>query len=76
MNKVIAHLSDLHFGHIEVATLDPLVRALEDLRPDLIAVSGSHAARAPPRIFGSPPVSRSPARPADRGAGQSRYSGA
>ena len=51
MKKVIAHLSDLHFGRIDPATLDPLVRAIDDLRPDLIAVSGDLTQRARRREF-------------------------
>jgi 3',5'-cyclic AMP phosphodiesterase CpdA len=51
MMKTIAHLSDLHFGKINPATLDPLVRAIEDLRPDLIAVSGDLTQRARRREF-------------------------
>jgi 3',5'-cyclic AMP phosphodiesterase CpdA len=51
MKRTIAHLSDLHFGRIDTSTLDPLVRAIEDLRPDLIAVSGDLTQRARRREF-------------------------
>jgi 3',5'-cyclic AMP phosphodiesterase CpdA len=51
MKKVIAHLSDLHFGRIDPSTLDPLVGAIEHLRPDLIAVSGDLTQRARRREF-------------------------
>ena len=44
--KTIAHLSDLHFGRIDEATLEPVVRALEEARPDLVAVSGDLTQRA------------------------------
>ena len=36
----LAHLSDLHFGRINPAAVDGLVRSLENARPDLIIVSG------------------------------------
>ena len=36
----LAHLSDLHFGRINPAAVDGLVRSLEDARPDLIIISG------------------------------------
>jgi 3',5'-cyclic AMP phosphodiesterase CpdA len=51
MKRVLAHLSDLHFGRIDPATLDPLVSAIEDLQPDLIAVSGDLTQRARLREF-------------------------
>jgi 3',5'-cyclic AMP phosphodiesterase CpdA len=51
MKRVVAHLSDLHFGRIDPATLDPLVSAIEDLKPDLIAVSGDLTQRARRREF-------------------------
>jgi 3',5'-cyclic AMP phosphodiesterase CpdA len=46
MKRVVAHLSDLHFGRIDPATLSPLVSAIEELKPDLIAVSGDLTQRA------------------------------
>ncbi len=36
----LAHLSDLHFGRINPAAVDGLLRSLEDARPDLVIVSG------------------------------------
>ena len=44
--RTIAHLSDLHFGRIDPATLDPLRRAVHDARPDLVAISGDFTQRA------------------------------
>ena len=43
----IAHISDLHFGLARLDLVDPLVEAINDARPDAIAVSGdlSHRAR-------------------------------
>jgi 3',5'-cyclic AMP phosphodiesterase CpdA len=36
----LAHLSDLHFGRINPAAVDGLLRSLKDARPDLVIVSG------------------------------------
>src|SRR5436190_620540 len=44
--RTIAHLSDLHFGRIDPATLQPLIDALQNIRPDLVAVSGDLTQRA------------------------------
>jgi 3',5'-cyclic AMP phosphodiesterase CpdA len=46
MTRTIAHLSDLHFGKVDAATLDPLVEAVRDAKPDLVAVSGDLTQRA------------------------------
>ncbi len=47
--RTLAHLSDLHFGRVEHAALEPLRRRLEELAPDLVVVSGdlTQRARAP-----------------------------
>jgi 3',5'-cyclic AMP phosphodiesterase CpdA len=44
--RTILHLSDLHFGRIAPSTLDPIVRAARDLRPDVVAISGDLTQRA------------------------------
>lgn len=44
--RTIAHLSDLHFGRIDGATIEPVVRTLAELKPDLVAVSGDLTQRA------------------------------
>jgi 3',5'-cyclic AMP phosphodiesterase CpdA len=44
--RTIAHLSDLHFGRVDPALLDPLRRCLERLKPDLTVVSGDLTQRA------------------------------
>src|SRR3954463_9092729 len=36
----LAHLSDLHFGRVDPAAVEGLVRSPEAARPDLIVVSG------------------------------------
>lgn len=44
--RKIAHISDLHFGKIEPATLPALTAALRAERPDILAVSGDLTQRA------------------------------
>ena len=44
--RVIAHLSDIHFGAINYDIVDPLIMAVNDAKPDLIAVSGDLTQRA------------------------------
>ena len=44
--KTIAHLSDIHFGSVDLSIVEPLIRTLNDLMPDLIAVSGDLTQRA------------------------------
>jgi 3',5'-cyclic AMP phosphodiesterase CpdA len=44
--KTVAHLSDLHFGRLDEAVLDPLRLALERLHPDLVVISGDLTQRA------------------------------
>lgn len=44
--RTLAHLSDLHFGRVDPALLDPLRRRLIALRPDLLVVSGDLTQRA------------------------------
>src|SRR3954454_332849 len=36
----LAHLSDLHFGRVDPAVVEGLLRSLEAARPDLVVVSG------------------------------------
>ncbi|MEP6955981.1 MAG: metallophosphoesterase, partial [Chthoniobacterales bacterium] len=44
--RTLAHLSDLHFGRINPAILDPLLSSLRKLSPALVAVSGDLTQRA------------------------------
>lgn len=44
--KTIVHLSDLHFGRIDPGLVDPLRRAVRELKPDLVAISGDVTQRA------------------------------
>jgi 3',5'-cyclic AMP phosphodiesterase CpdA len=49
--RVIAHISDLHFGRVGEAALQALHDAISRLRPDLVAVSGDLTQRARAREF-------------------------
>src|SRR5918911_885003 len=44
--KTLAHLSDLHFGRVDYAVIDPLVEAVRQVKPDVVAVSGDLTQRA------------------------------
>ncbi|MHB9030590.1 MAG: metallophosphoesterase family protein [Candidatus Latescibacterota bacterium] len=44
--RIIAHLSDLHFGRLHEPTRNALLRAVSEIRPDLVAVSGDLTQRA------------------------------
>ena len=49
--RIIAHLSDLHFGQADMSVLRPLQDRLVALRPNLIAISGDLTQRARARQF-------------------------
>jgi 3',5'-cyclic AMP phosphodiesterase CpdA len=49
--RTIVHLSDIHFGRLDPATVDPLRAAIVRLKPDLLAVSGDLTQRARRREF-------------------------
>jgi 3',5'-cyclic AMP phosphodiesterase CpdA len=44
--RTIVHLSDLHFGRVDVALLEPLRRGVRRLEPHLVVVSGDLTQRA------------------------------
>ncbi len=44
--RTIVHLSDLHFGKVHRARLEPLAQAVAAIAPDLVAVSGDLTQRA------------------------------
>ncbi len=44
--KRVIHISDLHFGKIRDELVDPLVKTINDLKPDLVCVSGDFTQRA------------------------------
>lgn len=49
--RVLAHLSDLHFGRVERGVLEPLCRRVWEVRPDLVVISGDLTQRARAREF-------------------------
>ena len=44
--RTVVHLSDLHFGRIDRALVEPLRQAVVDAKPDLVAISGDFTQRA------------------------------
>ena len=44
--RTIVHLSDLHFGRVNPLLIDPLVRVIKEVEPDLVAISGDLTQRA------------------------------
>ena len=50
MRKIV-HLSDLHFGRVDAALLDPLCEKVHSLAPHLVVVSGDLTQRAKPDEF-------------------------
>jgi 3',5'-cyclic AMP phosphodiesterase CpdA len=44
--RTIVHLSDLHFGRLDPNIVPPLLAAIGDVKPDLVAVSGDFTQRA------------------------------
>ena len=48
--RTIVHLSDLHFGRIDPAILDPLASLIATIRPDVVVVSGDLTQRARKRL--------------------------
>ena len=44
--RTLVHLSDLHFGRIDEALIDPLTAQIESLKPDVVVVSGDLTQRA------------------------------
>jgi 3',5'-cyclic AMP phosphodiesterase CpdA len=46
MMRTIIHLSDLHFGRVNPALIDPLISLAREIGPDVVAVSGDLTQRA------------------------------
>src|SRR6476619_2205828 len=44
--RTVVHLSDIHFGRIDLTTVQPLHDAISRIKPDLLAVSGDLTQRA------------------------------
>jgi len=49
--RVVVHLSDIHFGRVDLTTIGPLTEAIFRISPHLIAVSGDLTQRARRREF-------------------------
>jgi 3',5'-cyclic AMP phosphodiesterase CpdA len=49
--RTILHLSDLHFGRVNLRLVDPLLKRVDEIKPDLVAVSGDLTQRARSRQF-------------------------
>jgi 3',5'-cyclic AMP phosphodiesterase CpdA len=44
--RTLVHLSDLHFGRVDEAIIEPLIETVRGVNPDLLAVSGDLTQRA------------------------------
>lgn len=44
--RTLVHLSDVHFGRVDRAIIEPLIKTVTDLKPDVVAVSGDLTQRA------------------------------
>ncbi|MDX6529037.1 MAG: hypothetical protein QOH41_1327 [Blastocatellia bacterium] len=44
--RTLAHLSDLHFGRVDEQLIEPLISAVAEVNPDLVAISGDLTQRA------------------------------
>lgn len=49
--RTIVHLSDLHFGRIQDGIIEPLIRSVYEIHPDVVAISGDLTQRARRREF-------------------------
>ncbi|QJE03017.1 metallophosphoesterase [Massilia forsythiae] len=49
--RTLVHLSDLHFGRVDPALLDPLRNLIHELAPDVVVVSGDLTQRAKSEQF-------------------------
>jgi len=44
--RTIVHLSDLHFGRVNPLLVDPLIKSVNEVGPDVVAISGDLTQRA------------------------------
>ena len=44
--RTVVHLSDIHFGSVDEATIGPLIRTINEVKPNVVAVSGDLTQRA------------------------------
>ena len=49
--RTLVHLSDLHFGRVDAALLEPLRRRVQALYPRVTVISGDLTQRAKPHEF-------------------------
>ncbi|MEK6320300.1 MAG: metallophosphoesterase family protein [Acidobacteriota bacterium] len=49
--RTLVHLSDIHFGRVDHAIITPLIQTINELKPDVVAVSGDLTQRARVREF-------------------------
>ena len=49
--RILVHLSDLHFGRVDRGIVDALVKQLERIKPNVVAVSGDLTQRGRAREF-------------------------
>ena len=44
--RTLVHLSDIHFGHVDYATIVPLIATVRQIKPDVVVISGDLTQRA------------------------------
>lgn len=44
--RTLIHLSDVHFGRVDAAIIEPLIKTVDELRPNVVVVSGDLTQRA------------------------------
>lgn len=44
--RTIVHLSDIHFGRVHLNLVEPLIRSVNQIKPDVVAISGDLTQRA------------------------------
>jgi 3',5'-cyclic AMP phosphodiesterase CpdA len=49
--RTLVHLSDIHFGRVDQAIIEPLINLITELKPDVVAVSGDLTQRARSQQF-------------------------
>jgi 3',5'-cyclic AMP phosphodiesterase CpdA len=46
--RTLVHLSDLHFGRVDEALIQPLIAQVKQIKPDVVVVSGDLTQRVAP----------------------------
>jgi 3',5'-cyclic AMP phosphodiesterase CpdA len=49
--RVLVHLSDIHFGRVDLTLIEPLIASINEVKPDLVAISGDLTQRARTQQF-------------------------